>query len=103
MSYQYIGRVSDLVKMVEREADYYLQQLDECRAVIKQLHRGYALPGEVTYIHPYDLAELLNKVSHLDFILPADVNQPQDMSFVSVGGVRFKQSLEMPQITNNIR
>ena|ERR1700682_6016706 len=95
----YNGEVSGLVKALELELKYYKDVTKEQEAVIKQLHRGYALPGEVTYIHPYDFAEIITKA---DFIDVFSLEKP-DTSFngvIVVKGIAFKQSPFMPQVTN---
>jgi len=98
----YNGEVSGLVKALELELRYYKNAVKEQEAVIKQLHRGYALPGEVTYIHPYDFAEMINKLETIVTNIYS-VNSLSDLGIVSVEGQRFKQSPYMPQITKNIR
>ena len=92
------------ITAIEREMEYYKQQYEEARAVIAQLHRGYALPGETTYIHPADFAEILNK--SLQFVSYVDVKSQSsrigsDSDVYVVSGVRYKQSALMPKITKN--
>ncbi|VVB52851.1 Uncharacterised protein [uncultured archaeon] len=93
-----------MAQAAEAELTWYKKELDEARAVIAQLHRGYGLPGEVTYIHPADFAELLDKAKqHEVVIFNWGASDPTpDMNIVSFGGQRFKQSALMPKITKNL-
>lgn len=84
------------VESLEKEKDWYKSQYEEAKAVIAQLHRGYALPGEPTYIHPADFGELISKS------MRNCIFNGTDLIFDDTG-VRFKQSALMPQITKNFR
>ena len=95
--------ISSAVVALEKELEYYKQQTEEARAVIAQLHRGYALPGEVTYIHPADYAEVLDKLTKSDtFFLNYPLYADRiDFTVNTVKGTRYKQSVWMPKITKN--
>ena len=95
--------ISSAVVALEKELEYYKQQTEEARAVIAQLHRGYALPGEVTYIHPADYAEITNKLAQSDtFFLDYPIYADKiDFTTSTVKGTRYKQSVWMPKITKN--
>jgi hypothetical protein len=93
-----IGAVENL----ERELQYYREVAKEQEAIIKQLHRGYALPGEVTYIHPADFMEIVNNLDarHLDIYSDPDSHKN---GVHVVLGIPYAQSPYMPQITKNIK
>ena len=95
--------ISSAVVALEKELEWYKQQNAEAKAVIAQLHRGYALPGEVTYIHPADFAEMVNReVARNDFFFhQPGTPVPLDLTTLFVRGVRYKQSVWMPKITKN--
>jgi hypothetical protein len=95
------GEVSGLVKALELELQYYKNMSKEQEAVIKQLHRGYVLPGEVTYIHPYNFAEILQNIDFIDVYPHPEKDNFNNLIWVK--GTAYKQSPYMPQITNNIR
>lgn len=71
---------------------WYESALREAEAVIKQLDQG---PCEVTYIHPYDLSELLKNVDSVEVnFLYRSVSTPDDE--LMVHGTRYKMSTFMP-------
>jgi hypothetical protein len=77
-----------VVANLQKAHDYYKEQLEEAKGIIKQLVEG---PGEVEYINPFDLAE-----------------KAQTNAFVISGvadfhtGKKYKQSLLIPAKTKNI-
>ena len=83
------------------EIEYYKKQVEEQAAVIEQLHRGYPLPGKSVYIHPYDLAQLLNDLP-FQYMSHWTPSVAYDDTYV-IRGVSYKQSPHMPQITRNIK
>jgi hypothetical protein len=97
----YDGYLAAAVNALEQEIKYYRRENEEQKKVIEQLHRGYALPGEVTYIHPYDMCEILNNLAPKDVILFNANNYERDI--IDVKGVRYKQTPYMPCITKNIK
>jgi hypothetical protein len=100
-----LGSLRRMVEEVERELKYYRDSLDEATNVINQLHRGYALPGKPTYIHPADLGELLNDltISTIYMTTPGWGGTVTDSSLVNIRGNVYKQSVHMPQITTKFR
>jgi hypothetical protein len=104
-----LGTLRAMVENVEHELKYYKDAVDEQAKVIEQLHRGYALPGKPTYIHPADLSELIN--DHITSVAGNYVNvitdgwdgTVRDKSLVNIRGNIYKQSVHMPQITTKFR
>jgi|ERR1700676_473758 len=93
-----IGAVENL----ERELQYYRQVAKDQEGIIKQLHRGYALPGEVTYIHPMDFMEIVNNLSVCHLTAYSDPDSHKNGVHV-VLGIPYVQSPYMPQITKNFK
>lgn len=93
----YPGMVTRAVEQLEHDLNWYKAQYEEAVKVIAQLHRGYALPGEPTYIHPADFGDLINKsMSVVDCVFNGTDLILRDT------GVRFKQSALMPQISKTV-
>lgn len=74
------------------------QLVKEQAAIIKQLTDG---PGDVEYIHPYDLAELINSIAsddHVD-IIKNNGEAAEEFGIVTIGstGKKYKQSIMIPQ------
>ena len=93
--------VANAVQQMAHDLNWYKAQYEEAKKVIAQLHRGYALPGEPTYIHPADLAELAQKsLSVMDVYRGSDDKCP---FIITHTGQRFQQSALMPQITKNFQ
>lgn len=100
-----LGSLRAIVENVERELKYYKDTVDEQREVIEQLHRGYALPGKPTLIHPADLTELIDKcvVSQFCVTTPGWGGTVTDRSLINIRGTVYKQSTHMPQVTTKFR
>lgn len=104
-----IGSLRGMVDVVEHEMKYLRESLDEATNVIWQLHRGYALPGKPTYIHPADLSELVNDhVSSVAGTYASIITDDwdgkfSDRSLVNIRGNLYKMSVHMPQITTKFR
>lgn len=85
---EYLFKIATL----ESEIKYYKSVVEEQKAVIKQLDKG---PGEYEYIHPYDLAVLVN-----------DLNSPllemytsrviEDANVIEIDNKKYIQSAYMP-------
>ncbi len=94
-----LGSLRAMVENVEHELNK--DSLDEATAVIGQLHRGYALPGKPTLMHPADLSELIN--DHMVSQHYTDTDFTSVHPLVSIRGITYKQSIHMPQITTKFR
>ena len=90
-----------IVANLEKEKDYYKQQLEETRTVIKQLTEGVK-PGEVEYIHPYDFAEMINSVSMIS-IIDVGVARGYIDVFEDPNGKKYKQSPLIPAKSKNFK
>ena len=90
-----------IVANLEKEKDYYKQQLEETRTVIKQLTEGVK-PGEVEYIHPYDFAEMINSVS-VSSIIDMGVARGYIDVFEGPNGKKYKQSPLIPAKSKNFK
>jgi hypothetical protein len=100
-----LGSLRRMVEEVEYELKYYKDSLDDATEVIAQLHRGYALPGKPTLIHPADLSELLNDATaSMDYayIFQNGVDKAPNNN-LCIRGTTYKQSTHMPQITTKFR
>jgi hypothetical protein len=89
-----ISAVANLTK----ERDYYKESLEECKAVIKQLVEG---PGEIEYIHPRDMFDILNSIDVMEF----DVNiGPLITDYTSTKtGKKYRQTPWIPAKSKNIK
>lgn len=98
----YHSMLGAAVDHLEYEIKYLRETIEEQKAVIAQLHRGYPLPGEPTLIHPYDMAEIVNRTNVMDILsFPFD---PKNLSgLVTICGTRYKQTPFMPQIGNSLK
>jgi len=88
--------VANLVK----ERDYYKESFIECQAIIKQLAEG---PGDIEYIHPFDMYDILNSTDASEFI---DVyTGPKDERTFTLGksGKKYKQSQFIPAKSKNFK
>jgi hypothetical protein len=97
----YDGYLAAAVNALEQELKWYRKENEEQKKVIEQLHRGYALPGEPTLIHPYDMLEILDKLSNEACIWFNPTEHTRDI--IDVKGVRYKQTPYMPCISKNIK
>ena len=90
--------VVSIVANLQKECDYYKEQCKEYAAVVKQLTEGVK-PGEVEYIHPFDVYDLLNTspVDYVDVIKCREENV-----FELENGKKYKQSVCIPAKTKNI-
>jgi hypothetical protein len=100
--------VSDAVRFIEQELKYFREASHEQSEIIQQLHRGAAVPGRPTYIHPADLAEIVHGLSPYKLMdvfsfLYDEKNQPVDKDLIHIDHVTYKQSMFMPQISTKLR
>ena len=84
---------------VQAQIEYLKVTVEEQRAIIKQLVEG---PGEVEYIHPYDLYELFDKhvLTTLNY---HGMMQSSDSGDIDISGKRYRQSPLIPARTKKIR
>ncbi len=85
---------------VQAEIEYLRTTVEEQKAIIKQLTEG---PGEVTYIHPFDLFELVNNLPvseccALDYLVDAG-----DCRIGGYYGKVYRQSVLIPSKSKNIK
>ena len=97
--------MSNIVSMVanlQKAHDYYKQQAEDAKGIIKQLVEG---PGEIEYIHPFDLYELTNVLTLSSDYIDVFINQNDDKSIIEIcrTGKKYKQSFLMPCKTKNIK
>ena len=85
------------VSNLQKAHDYYKQQAEEAREIIKQLIEG---PGEIEYIHPLDLSEMLNSITVGDDITDVYKTGGPDVDTEIVTLAKtskeYKQSVLMP-------
>jgi hypothetical protein len=85
--------VVSIVANLQKECDYYKEQCEECKQIIKQLTDG---PGEFEYIHPFDVSAMLNDDTSNTYI---DIwKSPNQASIFTIGrsGKKYKQSVNIP-------
>jgi len=89
----------------QTELKYYKEQLEECRAVIKQLTNYHLVEGQPIYIHPFDVWEMFTGNSQVELTQGVDfykdrnefvIKRPEFQDLV------YKQSIEIPARTKNI-
>lgn len=91
------------IKNLQRVCDFQKETIVEQAAVIKQLVNG---PGEVEYIHPLDLFDLINATTE-DVVVDVYChkggaeNLDSTITIVSTGK-KYKQSIYIPKRTKNI-
>ena len=86
------------VANLEKERDYYRDAIKECQIIIKQLIEG---PGEIEYIHPWDVAEMFYAEPFVDIY---KTNVPtSDIIEIAKTGKKYKQSIWIPAKTKNIK
>lgn len=83
----------------QEEIKYLRRQLQEAVDVIAQLHIGFPIPGRPIFIHPLDLAAMLESrvVNFMDVI--KDSSQVADYNLIKVDGITYRQSTFMPKNT----
>ena len=86
--------VVSIVANVVKERDYYKESFEECRAIIKQLTEG---PGEFEYIHPFDIAEMINDPNSNQII------DPSGLILFPKTRKKYKESVNIPAKTKNIK
>ena len=87
----------------QAEIEYLRNAVEEQKAIIAQLIHG---SGEVEYIHPYDLMELINKedLTHPSFT-DTMMSSP-DSADITLGpwpGKKYRQSALIPKRTKKIK
>lgn len=88
---------------VQAEIEYLRNAVEEQKAIIDQLVNG---PGEVEYIHPYDLQELISKhdLTHLAFTgMMCSSPDSADIVLGPWPGKRYRQSALIPVRTKSVR
>ena len=93
--------VVSAVANLQKELDYYKEISKEQAAIIKQLVDG---PGEFEYIHPWDVADLLNELSKNDTIdfYKGYVDFSSVFQLTS-NGKKYRQSVHIPAKTKSIK
>ena len=91
-----------IVANLQKECDYYKEQCKEYAAVVKQLTEGVK-PGEVEYIHPLDMCEILNEPSACHEFMDIFKNKDglSDIIEIARTGKKYKQSVCIPARTKN--
>jgi hypothetical protein len=86
-----------VVANLQKAHDYYKEQLEEAKGIIKQLVEG---PGEIEYINPFDLAEK----AQTDVFVISGVGGNPDKNIIADfhTGKKYKQSILIPAKTKNI-
>lgn len=87
-----ISAVANLVK----ERDYYKEQYEDCKAVIKQLVDG---PGEIEYIHPLDVHDFIKGMDIIDLWLDPMKVKDSEVIEIARTGKKYKQSVNIPAKT----
>jgi hypothetical protein len=88
---------------VQAEIEYLKVTVEEQKAIIKQLVDG---PGEVEYIHPYDLYEIINNKDVLTTSLSYGMMGSSDSGDITIGpwpGKKYRQSALIPARTKKIK
>jgi hypothetical protein len=85
------------VANLQKELDYYRDVAKEYAAIVRQLTEGVK-PGEVEYIHPFDVAEMLDAPDAIHMI---DVWKKTDRTLgeiIEIGNPKkkYKQSALIP-------
>ena len=83
----------------DRELRYWRDVVTEQKQVIDQLANG---PGEIEFIHPYDLAEILNR-PHTQYLEIRFSLFDKNVVEFTGSGKRYKQSVYMPSRTKFIK
>lgn len=83
--------VVSAVANLQKERDYYEANLKEAVEIIKQITEG---PGLIEYLHPYDLAEMLNySASQTIDVIKTKVDGRETLSII---GKDYRQSVWAP-------
>lgn len=90
--------VVSAVANLQKELDYYKDVCKEQKEIIKQLTEG---PGEIEYIHPFDMGEILNSPEN-QIVDLWKVSGPGN-SIVEIEGKKYRQSAFMPAKTKKVR
>jgi hypothetical protein len=90
---------AQVISALHEELNYYRGVVKEQIAIIDQLTKG---PGEVEYIHPYDLSVIMNEFKTSDIVDVDYVTAPSTYQF-SRYGKKYRQSVYMPAKTQLIR
>jgi hypothetical protein len=85
----------------QAKLEYLEAAVEEQKAIIRQLIEG---PGNIMYIHPVDLGELLNSLDPKNVI---DVHFSTDSADITIGGDIFgrtyRQSVFIPAKSKNFK
>ncbi len=89
------------VANLQKAHDYYKEELEDAKAIIKQLVEG---PGEIEYIHPFDLYEMIEAHQNVECVTDVFVNKKKDSAVIEIAktGKKYKQSPLIPAKTKNV-
>lgn len=85
------------VANLQKQCDYFAERFKEALAVIKQLTEG---PGEIEYIHPLDLYDMLETHQNEECVTDVFINgrKSNDKTAIEIAktGKKYKQSTLIP-------
>lgn len=95
-----VHTVAERLKQIEARAKYYEEKLDAVHATVQSLFaypqiKGKDASGEFIYIHPLDLAEIMEKLPVSEVVVFRAINGDQNM--VTIGKTRYLQSAYIPR------
>ena len=88
--------IVSVVANMQSELDYYKDQCKELHEIVDQLNGKP--PKDYEYIHPYDLADLLNNTSYSELV---DIYKSNNIIKFAKSGKIYKQSSNMPAKKGN--
>jgi hypothetical protein len=91
--------VVSAVANLQKAHDYYADELKDAKAIIKQLTEG---PGEIEYIHPYDVYDMLNSAIAEDGMTDIYVDGSMIIQIAKTGK-KYKQSCLIPAKSKNFK
>lgn len=93
-------QIAMMAQVLEKELEYNRKVVKEQQEIIEQL-TGTGQPKGYVYMHPFDVAELFNKLSIVDIYIVSP--QPDVKNLIYANGRQIKQSPHIPAVSKNFK